>query len=91
MNDEPDEVVSILAIVDGDTWLRSATVAHRAPGVVQVRTDEPVPLPIGSVVGLQVHGSTQAGPSGPTTVTLAVVSDTIGDTVTALRPIERRS
>ncbi|MEZ5251772.1 MAG: hypothetical protein R2713_21970 [Ilumatobacteraceae bacterium] len=90
MNDEPDEVVSILAIVDGDTWLRSATVAHRAPGVVQVRTDEPVPLPIGSVgaPGAWIH---PGGPSGPTTVTLAVVSDTIGDTVTALRPIERRS
>jgi hypothetical protein len=85
--DLPDVVVSILAIVDGDTWLRSATVAHEAPGVVHVRTDEPVPLPLGSVVGLRLDRS----PHDPVTVSLATVSETIGDTVTALRLIERRS
>lgn len=81
-----DQRVSLVAIVDGETWVRSATVVRRDVREVHLATDEPLPLPFGHVVGLMCHATDDRSAA----VDLAVVADSVGDTVTALRLVERR-
>ncbi|MFN8020901.1 MAG: hypothetical protein U0Q03_05160 [Acidimicrobiales bacterium] len=84
--DEPLERLSLLAVVEGESWVRPAVVVRRDAQEVHVSTDEVVPLPVGQVVGLMCHATVAL----PAVVNLAVVSDSLGPTVTALRLIERR-
>jgi hypothetical protein len=101
-----DDRLSLLALVDGVPLLQSAVVVHRDQQVLHVSTDEPLPLPIGNVVALLAHAtSTEAtgtlGGTGPdpdldggwihpSFTSLALVSESVGPTITALRLLERR-
>ncbi len=78
----PGTRCSVLALVDGRSCMRGATVVHHEPRVVQVEMDEPLPLPVGSVVGVWAADGAMAA--------LAVVNDSVGPTVTVLRIVERR-
>lgn len=82
-----DERLALLALVEGESWIGGGVVVHRDQTVLHVSTDEPLPLTVGEVVGL----STAGGSGSPVAVTLAMVAESIGATVTALRIIERRS
>ena len=78
----PGTRCSVLALIDGRSSVRGATVVHHEPRAVHVEMDEPLPLPVGSVVGLRGSDGMIA--------TLAVVNDSVGPTVTVLRIVERR-
>jgi hypothetical protein len=98
-----DDRLSLLALVDGVPLLQSAVVVHRDQQVLHVSTDEPLPLPIGNVVALLAHATSTeaAGGTGPdpdldggfvdpSFTSLALVSESVGPTITALRLLERR-
>jgi len=76
--------VTLIALVDGASQLHAATLVHRDQALLHISTLEPLPLTVGSVVGVMTHG-------GETTeVSLALVSDSVGPAVTELRMIGAR-
>jgi hypothetical protein len=84
-----DDRVAVLALVDGESSVRSATVIHRDHTMLHVSSDEPLPLPVGDVVGLMSQATTEDTIAGA--VTLALVTESVGPTITVLRLLERRA
>jgi hypothetical protein len=96
------EVVGIVALVDGETVTQRAVVVHRSPYLVHIATDAPLSLPIGQVVGVVDLSEHELEPEGEPehgsgrgrrrrTASLAVVSDSVGPTISELRVLERRN
>ena len=84
-----DDRVAVLALVEGESWVRAATVVHRDQTILHVSSDEPLPLPVGEVVGLMSQTTTDDTVAG--NVTLALVTESVGPTVTVLRVLDRRA
>ncbi len=79
-----DDRLSLLALAEGEPVVRSATVVQRDQHTVHVAMDDLVPLPVGNVVAL-LHVGTPSSEAS-----LAVVSESLGTAITALRLLERR-
>lgn len=86
-----DDRVAVVALIEGEPSVRAAVVVHRDQTMVHISTDHPLALPVGNVVGLMTHRSdaTIEGRAGAN-VALALVAESVGPNITALRVLERR-
>lgn len=76
--------VTLIALNEGAIELHTAIVLYREQLLLRIGTPEPLPLAAGTVVGVMTHGA------AATEVSLALVADRLGPTVTELRSIEAR-
>jgi hypothetical protein len=91
-----DDRVAVVALIEGEPSVRAATVVHRDQTTVHISTDDPLALPVGNVVGLMTHRSDATSSEGRdgrvgSTVALALVAESVGPNITALRVLERRA
>jgi hypothetical protein len=88
-----DDRVSVVALIEGEPVVRAATVVHRDQTMLHVTTEQTLALPVGDVVGLMTHARADSPGDGPvgTAVALALVAESVGPNITALRVLERRS
>jgi hypothetical protein len=84
-----DQRLAVLVIDNGIPLTHAATVVHRDQYVMHISTDVPLTLETGNIVALLAPGGGPAAPDG-SSASLALVSESIGPSVTALRLLERR-